>query len=115
MCELVTGVQTCALPIFLRCEEVNAVLKLVGAHHAVADRVGLTLGGIPEHDRRRDIGLEPHPAAPVGSEARRVGKARVSTCRSRCSPSQYKKIATLQTRMSATTDSSPTITQHVNL
>src|SRR3546814_18318176 len=48
---------------FLRCEEVNAVLKLVGAHHAVADRDGLTLGGIPEHDRRRDLGLEPHAAA----------------------------------------------------
>src|SRR3546814_19031181 len=32
-----------------------------------------------------------HRAAPIRSEERRVGKERVSTCRSRWSPYQYKK------------------------
>ena len=51
---------------FLRCEEVDAVLKLVGGHHAVADRNRAALGGVPQHNRRRDLGLEPHTAALVG-------------------------------------------------
>src|SRR3546814_2306202 len=80
-CALVTGVQTCALPIFL----------------VVGDR-GTGRGG---HDRGLAGGLlgGGHGALPLGcaaaggncavrSEERRVGKECVSTCRSRWSPYQ---------------------------
>src|SRR3546814_3961244 len=63
-CALVTGVQTCALPIWLD----NGFALIVG------DLVLI----------RHDIG---EPAFFVGrSEERRVGKECVSTCRSRWSP-----------------------------
>src|SRR3546814_11376284 len=72
----------------------------------------LALGGVPQHNRRRDLGLEPHAGALVGldgvarkmprgsavgrdrahrSEERRVGKECVNTCRSRWSPYPSKK------------------------
>src|SRR3546814_11112198 len=43
-----------------------------------------------EHDRRMGLVAANRPE-PVRSEARRVGKECVSTWRSRCSPSHYKK------------------------
>src|SRR3546814_9446831 len=60
-CALVTGVQTCALPILAR--------QLVRAAHA--DEENLAQQDIDRDDR---------------SEERRVGKECVSTCRSRWSP-----------------------------
>src|SRR3546814_2558954 len=64
-CALVTGVQTCALPISSRLESRSSasVLRLVG-------------GGVAEAKR----------CASIRSEERRVGKECVSTCRSRWSP-----------------------------
>src|SRR3546814_6697112 len=65
-CALVTGVQTCALPIC------TVIEPLQHADHAVAQPVAKAL-----------------PATGVGddrSEERRVGKECVSTCRSRWSP-----------------------------
>src|SRR3546814_2758799 len=64
-CALVTGVQTCALPIFLHryCDA-----ERVASHEA--------------HFRRRRIA----ESALDRSEERRVGKECVSTCRSRWSP-----------------------------
>src|SRR3546814_3783836 len=58
-CALVTGVQTCALPI--------SAQKLYGARLACPDALTLEI-------------------QPIRSEERRVGKECVSTCRSRWSP-----------------------------
>src|SRR3546814_9174930 len=75
-CALVTGVQTCALPIS-------------------TERVACRLGHRPD----RGQASESNFARPAGwsprcarrSEERRVGKECVSTCRSRWSPYHYKK------------------------
>src|SRR3546814_19108510 len=86
-CALVTGVQTCALPIFC----VEPLL----ADHAVDD-VGRDIVHIGRV--RRAVVVEWNSVDPHGdcnrcgdrldrSEERRVGKACVSTCRSRWSPS----------------------------
>src|SRR3546814_8940801 len=78
ICALVTGVQTCALPI--------------------CDRPGRVRRGCPRRrdpgaDARRPVGQDPHPGrdAERRSEERRVGKECVSTCRSRCLPYHSKK------------------------
>src|SRR3546814_3834256 len=63
-CALVTGVQTCALPIWIH-------------HHHVADLFG---GLGPHRALLRAVDVE------ARSEERRVGKECVSTCRSRWSP-----------------------------
>src|SRR3546814_14737523 len=74
-CALVTGVQTCALPISLPRR------SLAGAPR---DRLG---NGPFERavGKRRKLGHHQR------SEERRVGKECVSTCRSRWSPYHYKK------------------------
>src|SRR3546814_13768499 len=66
-CALVTGVQTCALPIWPEGGEHQGAGALLGQRHDV--------GGACEA---------------VRSEERRVGKECVSTCRSRWSPYHYK-------------------------
>src|SRR3546814_3655170 len=71
-CALVTGVQTCALPI--SCGEERAC-QAVLLHLAGGGEGKLLLGG--EADEARHL---------VRSEERRVGKECVSTCRSRWSP-----------------------------
>src|SRR3546814_13872960 len=91
-CALVTGVQTCALPIFRNRFVMSPMTR------------NFSPGGIPGDNvaayyRRRakaDVGLIvtegigiDHPAA--RSEERRVGKECVSTCRSRWSPNHSKK------------------------
>src|SRR3546814_5954009 len=88
-CALVTGVQTCALPIWIersdrlerqrlhppRLERVMVVARPLGMNlHAVAELAGMLVEGR----------LEPDVAQ--RSEERRVGKECVSTCRSRWSP-----------------------------
>src|SRR3546814_4167084 len=73
-CALVTGVQTCALPIS------SAEASLAG-HDARA--FGEDDNRAPPGERR--LRLAHHPAQPR-SEERRVGKECVSTCRSRWSP-----------------------------
>src|SRR3546814_3837365 len=78
-CALVTGVQTCALPIYMR-----PALMLLGepargpAEDEVVHRVGQRLSGLHAM-LPQAIGLE-------RSEERRVGKECVSTCRSRWWP-----------------------------
>src|SRR3546814_5748898 len=74
-CALVTGVQTCALPIFI-----STMVK-----RSEVDSDERTGGG--------ETGLQPNLGAPYmvrlepfRSEERRVGKECVSTCRSRWSP-----------------------------
>src|SRR3546814_7540924 len=71
-CALVTGVQTCALPICLR----TATRQIPrGSDLAAARRASLQRASISGRTRTRR------------SEERRVGKECVSTCRSRWSPS----------------------------
>src|SRR3546814_10593421 len=75
-CALVTGVQTCALPI--SAAPTNAIAYVLCARHPAAfpcrDRPG-------KSDARRQAAIS-HDR----SEERRVGKECVSTCRSRWSP-----------------------------
>src|SRR3546814_18564572 len=71
-CALVTGVQTCALPISARYSS-----------HRLRHRSGFR----PESSHRR----ERFPQIRLRSEERRVGQECVSTCRSRWSPYHYKK------------------------
>src|SRR3546814_1098463 len=86
-CALVTGVQTCALPIYRgRAGRLPlAVVGPVATHPAAAGRARLRLRFQPDGPR-----LPALPAAarrPGRSDERRVGKECVSTCRSRWSPS----------------------------
>src|SRR3546814_3013784 len=78
-CALVTGVQTCALPILIGGEAVEQ-----GAPDAYGRR---RLGGIGERigeeiERRTGIGVIVQRLAYLRSEERRLGKEGVSTCRS---------------------------------
>src|SRR3546814_2922139 len=83
-CALVTGVQTCALPISQRDpdEIVHTVVEVreervgLGVEPKVSDDLGQTAG-------KCDILRFP---TTFRSEERRVGKECVSTCRSRWSP-----------------------------
>src|SRR3546814_9584380 len=84
-CALVTGVQTCALPILL------AVMAFIGALGVeVRLHVQLVMLGLGRGDG--DVhALDPRPfpgptREAMRSEERRVGKECVSTCRSRWSP-----------------------------
>src|SRR3546814_7350828 len=78
-CALVTGVQTCALPILGGAGAQGDE----GEHIEAAVHQGLPAAqeerpAGPEHHRRRKYQLRPYR-----SEERRVGKEWVSTCRSR--------------------------------
>src|SRR3546814_983132 len=78
-CALVTGVQTCALPIF-------------SGHHALITGGGSGLGLAATRCMREAgaavtiVGTDAAKLARARSEERRVGKECVSTCRSRWSP-----------------------------
>src|SRR3546814_9201525 len=77
ICALVTGVQTCALPIFAIAGE-----KRLGRAHLGTERqlaFGKTIAAVLDVFRRRRVRFR-------RSEERRVGKECVSTCRSRWSP-----------------------------
>src|SRR3546814_11634939 len=98
MCALVTGVQTCALPIFrlARALVVDFGHRFGGLAALVLDRHadGLELAadfgracarGL-RHDLRDVAGPRLGGSPRVRSEERRVGTECVSTCRSRWSP-----------------------------
>src|SRR3546814_4403550 len=80
-CALVTGVQTCALPIWRRTRHIAEddrrldAARSVALHPAIAGtgKAGQQLAEVFDHVVAR-------------SEERRVGKECVSTCRSRWSP-----------------------------
>src|SRR3546814_10257945 len=79
-CALVTGVQTCALPIFRCVVGVLQIVAIVLAHFL--PRLAISL-----HDFLGVLGVFlGHLATGIRSEERRVGKECVSTCRSRWSP-----------------------------
>src|SRR3546814_9045242 len=72
ICALVTGVQTCALPIFFTC--------------TFQRHPGESRDLIFADAARRDSGFRRNDDKFRRSEERRVGKECVSTCRSRWSP-----------------------------
>src|SRR3546814_3643663 len=82
-CALVTGVQTCALPICPDATEEDVAVGIFGAGEIVV-RLQL-VGG--RHDQMLDVLILAGKARKrERSEERRVGKECVSTCRSRWSP-----------------------------
>src|SRR3546814_19163916 len=83
-CALVTGVQTCALPIL-----VNAPFVAISGAFGVKRALTTTSRyGISPHTLHERLAVT---ALGLRSEERRVGKECVSTCRSRWSPYHYKK------------------------
>src|SRR3546814_4285608 len=90
-CALVTGVQTCALPIYGRGSserEAGWALPLFGRAYVRSYRGPLIQGGGFAWFQNAGVGiaLPESLAQETRSEERRVGKACVSTCRSRWSP-----------------------------
>src|SRR3546814_11793249 len=82
-CALVTGVQTCALPI-------SRLLAWADPHHPPRLPRGSLLRA-PPAPRVRALARAGGGDGGARSEERRVGKECVSTCRSRWSPYPYKK------------------------
>src|SRR3546814_5057124 len=85
-CALVTGVQTCALPIFPKRVHLTAALFQLGFHSLSLDQHGMASLQRDEGMRNALAATEKKPGAMLRSEERRVGKEGVSTCRSRWSP-----------------------------
>src|SRR3546814_6427555 len=88
-CALVTGVQTCALPILQQVEAAVAVI-VMDDQFAVDDAVATR----QREQRLAQAGQFFCPVDAIArddarSEERRVGKECVSTCRSRWSPDLY--------------------------
>src|SRR3546814_20626264 len=96
-CALVTGVQTCALPIYwpvlvLQCPGSARTPLLLRPHRPQRWETR------PCRRHRLDRRHGRHAnASAIRSEERRVGKECVSTCRSRWSPYHYKKKKTKKT------------------
>src|SRR3546814_6031882 len=86
ICELVTGVQTCALPISLYPGQVRpggTDLHPLEVRHRADGLARVDLVGIERHQRDELLAVL---LLEDSSEERRVGKECVSTCRSRWSP-----------------------------
>src|SRR3546814_10104140 len=79
-CALVTGVQTCALPIWELPE------LIAGIFPVKSDAVGICGHSMGGHGALTLALRHPETFKSVRSEERRVGNACVSTCRSRWSP-----------------------------
>src|SRR3546814_17342091 len=90
-CALVTGVQTCALPIYRR-------IELVQMHHSSGDVNGQLQSQCFIHRSNHCCLLFRQLLNSIRSEERRVGKECVSTCRSRWSPYHYKKKKAINTK-----------------
>src|SRR3546814_2751102 len=87
-CALVTGVQTCALPIFTD-QDARALAYLAGRIRADVGASHWGAAGI-EAVIAKLVGRELAPTVERRSEERRVGKECVSTCSTRWSPYHYK-------------------------
>src|SRR3546814_1157046 len=93
-CALVTGVQTCALPIYIKkplAEELLFGRLAKGGIVQVDIEDGLPFftypeGSVPPKGKGAKKGKSKDEAALARSEERRVGKECVSTCRARWSP-----------------------------
>src|SRR3546814_9332052 len=92
-CALVTGVQTCALPIYKTGESKKTELSVKDFMEATGIHTVLTVPYAPDVfgnalNNGQMIGevAKTHAVAEARSEESRVGKECVSTCRSRWSP-----------------------------
>src|SRR3546814_18305464 len=89
-CALVTGVQTCALPIFPQRASLCALRIFLEQSAVLDDFADETLDHFGHGaEFLRTLGQQ--PGIQGRSEERRVGKECVSTCRSRWSPYHEKK------------------------
>src|SRR3546814_11777795 len=90
-CALVTGVQTCALPIYG--DAANRFQGVAAAAPSQPRSSGASVKGIAGLGAYLYRSREPRGSGRdlARSEERRVGKECVSTCRSRWSPYHYKK------------------------
>src|SRR3546814_7119635 len=85
-CALVTGVQTCALPIWPRRERPGDGHPLLLAARKLTGEMGLAMGEADLGQRRARLGegvVMVEELERQRSEERRVGKECVRTCRSR--------------------------------
>src|SRR3546814_13488819 len=101
-CALVTGVQTCALPICVRADRLSHAAACLVFRNGLPARASLasSIAGLPPGSlwgcHAAEGGKRPRDEATMRadrrrSEERRVGKECVSTCRSRWSPYHSKK------------------------
>src|SRR3546814_17325499 len=99
MCALVTGVQTCALPICTAAmaadTDADASSEQQSERERRAEREQIIVTG--QHYQTQQE--SPKSKRPVRSEERRVGKECISTSRSRWSPNNYKKKTTTTRRV----------------
>src|SRR3546814_12495308 len=100
-CALVTGVQTCALPIFQLHGAVYSGIRKARPGRQ-PDRIAPAEQHAEQHVQGEGRGIHPYRSgqrSDLRSEERRVGKECVSTCRARWSPyhSTKKRIYTLST------------------
>src|SRR3546814_9271594 len=84
-CALVTGVQTCALPIYFIFCTIGEEWGFLGSTLVIGLYVALLLRIVHVAERQRSSFTRIYGYG-VRSEERRVGKECVSTCRSRWSP-----------------------------
>src|SRR3546814_18346749 len=91
-CALVTGVQTCALPIW-RYEHNGNVIEIIpsGKGLATIHDKDILINCISQLVAKMNQGEQPSRTVRLRSEERREGKECVSTCRSRWSPYPEKK------------------------
>src|SRR3546814_2406894 len=83
-CALVTGVQTCALPISVWCQQ---AVRASNPHAELGGTTPRTRGPAEELRYRLAAARSAYAAPlPTRSEERRVGKECVCTCRSQWSP-----------------------------
>src|SRR3546814_2692253 len=86
-CALVTGVQTCALPISaVNTASAEPVSKPRGSKTSDGQRLNNRIGDVMLEPGARKAVLVTFSPSMHRSEERRVGKECVSTCRSRWSP-----------------------------
>src|SRR3546814_19918154 len=94
ICALVTGVQTCALPI---CAFLIFSMMAIITAEVIGNKTGVQINGIYINQLTEKLGPDALSKLGLGldvsfrSEERRVGKECVSTCRSRWSPDHYNK------------------------
>src|SRR3546814_10602139 len=89
-CALVTGVQTCALPILLALECAGVSEIFEEGDEAEVSMADSKIRNLRTGDVRIGLPIPDALLSLMRSEERRVGKECVSTCRSRWSPYHYK-------------------------
>src|SRR3546814_14792999 len=111
-CAVVTGVQTCALPIY-GTDPLYGLLLTFGAALVLEEAIRAVWGS-SEYFLPIPRGISGGFIAGDRSEERRVGKECVSTCRSRWSPYHEKKQPTTPRRQRRQRHKPPTLTTRTN-